>query len=176
MALVSVMPPAPGTGPLPALPAPSAVRRYYIGAVVQEWDYSPLGSNGCTGEPFGEGEDVFLAGPIDASDGPVTNARIGPKYLKARFVEYTDGSFTTVKPPPASEAHKGVMGPVLRAEVGQLLRVTLRNINVTGEPAHANAFSLAVPSTWFLCFIGLTYQRSRHLVVWRCHIYSVHVT
>ncbi len=61
-----------------------------MAAVQEEWDYTPLGGDMCSGSLVNfteEGAAVFEAG----------TERIGSKYLKARFVEYTDASFTQRK-------------------------------------------------------------------------------
>ena len=52
---------------------------------------------------------------------------IGPEYLKARFIEYTDGNFTTAKTPTAAEAHRHILGPLIRAQVGDWITVVLQN-------------------------------------------------
>jgi hypothetical protein len=46
--------------------------------------------------------------------------RIGRRYLKIRFREYTDHSFTALRYPsgrPAEQQHLGILGPLLRGEV-----------------------------------------------------------
>ena len=53
--------------------------------------------------------------------------RIGGTYIKAMYVEYTDSSFTTRKPRTADEKHLGFMGPVIKAEVGDVIRVVFQN-------------------------------------------------
>ena len=53
--------------------------------------------------------------------------RIGGKYVKARFHRYTDSSFATKTLIPEHEKHLGILGPIIRAEVGDVVRVTLRN-------------------------------------------------
>src|SRR5437870_4535669 len=68
---------------------PGQVRTYYLAAEEQVWDYAPTGANQVTGEPFDEEARVFTANGPD---------RIGTRYLKALYVEYTDAGFTTVKP------------------------------------------------------------------------------
>uniref|UniRef100_A0A8C3UA82 Plastocyanin-like domain-containing protein n=1 Tax=Catharus ustulatus TaxID=91951 RepID=A0A8C3UA82_CATUS len=52
---------------------------------------------------------------------------IGGSYKKAVYKEYTDGSFTEHKRRLAEEAHLGLLGPVIKAEVGERIRVTFRN-------------------------------------------------
>ena len=49
---------------------------------------------------------------------------IGGKYWKALYFEYTDDSFTTRK---VKDKHVGFLGPVIRAEVGDTIKVTFRN-------------------------------------------------
>jgi hypothetical protein len=61
----------------------ATTRTYYIAADEVAWDYAPTGINQITGEPFGEEENVFVAGGRD---------RIGKVYLKALYREYTNDS------------------------------------------------------------------------------------
>jgi manganese oxidase len=93
-------------------------RHYYVAADEVEWDYAPSGSNGITGEPFGEEESVFVASGRD---------RIGDVYRKALYREYTDATFTTLKTPGPEWQHLGTLGPVLRAEVGDTIVVHFKN-------------------------------------------------
>lgn len=53
--------------------------------------------------------------------------RIGGKYWKARYTEYVDATFSRRKMPSDSEAHLGILGPVIKAEVGDILLVTFAN-------------------------------------------------
>ena len=50
--------------------------------------------------------------------------RIGGTYLKAIYEEYTDKNFTTKKKKPE---HLGFLGPVIRAEVGDVIEVVFKN-------------------------------------------------
>jgi hypothetical protein len=50
-----------------------------------------------------------------------------------RYVEYTDGTFSTPKPIAPEWAHLGLLGPVLRGEVGDELVVHFKN---KGTGAH----------------------------------------
>ena len=56
-----------------------------------------------------------------------TNNRIGGKYKKARFHQYSDSSYNTKSPLPHPDRHLGLLGPVIRAEVGDTIDVTLYN-------------------------------------------------
>ena len=66
------------------------VRKYYIAAVEEEWDYAPFGGEMCgaTRVPFADNAKVFT------ERGPT---RIGRKFVKARYVEFTDATFTKRK-------------------------------------------------------------------------------
>jgi hephaestin len=93
-------------------------RTYFIAADEVQWDYAPLGFNNITGEPFDEAANVFVQNGPD---------RIGSKYIKALYREYTDGSFTRLKPRPAEWNHLGFLGPVIRAAVGDAIVVNFKN-------------------------------------------------
>ena len=53
--------------------------------------------------------------------------RIGGRYKKAIFVEYTDRNFTTKVNRTASEEHLGLLGPTIRVEVGDEIQVLFKN-------------------------------------------------
>jgi hypothetical protein len=113
----------PGHDPAAASPADGAVataqtRTYYIGADQVLWDYAPQGRNAITGLPFDETADVFVR------PGP---GRIGSKYLKCVYRGYADAGFGRLRERPASERYLGLLGPVIRAEVGDRIRVVFRN-------------------------------------------------
>jgi FtsP/CotA-like multicopper oxidase with cupredoxin domain len=56
-----------------------------------------------------------------------TQDRIGKVYLKAQYREYTDGTFTTLKPISDKWKHLGILGPVIHAEVGDTIKVVFKN-------------------------------------------------
>ena len=93
-------------------------RTYFLAADEVRWDYAPLGRNNITGQPFGEAENVFV------QQGP---DRIGKVYVKALYREYTDASFTHLKPRPPKWQHLGLLGPVIQAEVGDTIVVHFKN-------------------------------------------------
>ena len=47
--------------------------------------------------------------------------------MKAMYREYTDGSFTVLRNRSASDLYLGSLGPVLRAQVGDTLRIVFKN-------------------------------------------------
>lgn len=96
----------------------AATRWYYIAADEVAWDYAPSGYDMITGEAFSEGAEVFVGRGPD---------RIGREYVKALYREYTDASFQTLKPVPAEWEHLGTVGPVIRAVVGDTIKIVFRN-------------------------------------------------
>jgi hypothetical protein len=65
-------------------------REYFIAAEPEVWDYVPFGGEMCGGSKvnFSDNAKTFLEPGPD---------RIGNKYLKALYVEYTDATFKTRK-------------------------------------------------------------------------------
>ncbi|OBS67713.1 hypothetical protein A6R68_03746, partial [Neotoma lepida] len=53
--------------------------------------------------------------------------RIGGSYKKMVYREYTDDSFTNRKQRGPDEEHLGILGPVIWAEVGDIIKVTFHN-------------------------------------------------
>jgi len=101
----------------PAAPE-GKTRTYYVAADEVNWDYAPSGRDEAMGHPFDEIEKVYT------EPGP---HRIGRVYKKAIYREYTDGSFTTLKARAPEERYLGLLGPILRGEVGDTIRVVFKN-------------------------------------------------
>ncbi len=91
---------------------------YYVAADTVAWDYAPSGMNRITGGPFDDGVALWVK-----SD----STYIGRVYRKSLFREYADSTFLTLKRRPAEWEHLGFLGPLLRAQVGDTLRVVFRN-------------------------------------------------
>ena len=102
----------------PPSATPSRTRTYFIAADEVEWDYAPMGVNKMMGMKFEGYAATFI------EKGP---HRIGKVYRKAIYREYTDETFTKLKPRPADQEYLGMLGPVIRAEVGDTLKVVFRN-------------------------------------------------
>lgn len=97
------------------------VRNYYLAAKKVQWSYGPSGRDLINDVSLTEADsasEVFFG-----RDG----GRIGGDYLKVIYEEYTDNTFTTGKPPTPDSQHLGILGPVLRAEEGDTLRVMFLN-------------------------------------------------
>jgi manganese oxidase len=99
--------------------APSgAVHTYYVAADEVDWNYMPLGTDGMMGmPPMGYAKLFSERGPH----------LIGSTYRKAIYREYTDETFTALKPRAAEWEHLGLLGPILRAEVGDTIKVVFKN-------------------------------------------------
>lgn len=87
-------------------PDPAKVRRYFIAAEAENWDYLPAG------------EDPVMKMTIP------THLLEGSKTIKLRYREYTDATFTTRALPCE---RLGIMGPVMRGVTGDFIVVTLLN-------------------------------------------------
>jgi FtsP/CotA-like multicopper oxidase with cupredoxin domain len=105
--------------PQDTVPAPQGqTRTYYLAADEVAWDYAPSGRDQITGQPFDDVANVFV------QRGP---ERIGHVYRKAVYREYTDASLRHLKPVPPQWRHLGLLGPILRASVGDTIRVVFKN-------------------------------------------------
>ncbi|GAB1287406.1 Ceruloplasmin [Apodemus speciosus] len=97
------------------------VRHYYIAAEEIIWNYAPSGTDVFTGENLtaleSDSRVFFEQGAT----------RIGGSYKKMVYREYTDGSFTNRKQRGPDEEHLGILGPVIWAEVGDIIKVTFHN-------------------------------------------------
>ena len=93
----------------------AANRVYWIAADEVVWDYAPsFPINPMTGDGFTDAQRVFV------------EQGIGRSYLKAIYREYAEG-FAAVKVRSNEEAHLGILGPVIRAEVGDQITVHFKN-------------------------------------------------
>ena len=95
--------------------AKGIVRSYYIAAEDVDWDYAP------------SGRDLMSGRPIPA---PWTNKTV---WRKTRYVEYTDDTFSVRKPQPE---WLGILGPVIRAEVGDSIVVHFLNRTQRAHSIH----------------------------------------
>jgi len=102
------------------------LRTYFIAADEVLWNYAPHGKDEISGQPFTPEQDVFT------KNGP---SRIGHKYWKSLYRAYTDASFAHRVVRPTSCAPKakacddtlGMLGPVIRAAVGDTIKVVFKN-------------------------------------------------
>src|SRR5208282_3044560 len=83
-----------------------------------QWDFAPSGRDEAMGMPF----DAIAKGFTETSAN-----HIGRVYKKAVYREYTDATFTTIKPRAPKDAYLGILGPILYAEVGDTIKVIFKN-------------------------------------------------
>ncbi|XP_053436034.1 hephaestin isoform X6 [Nycticebus coucang] len=109
-----------------------AARIYYIMAEEVEWDYCPDRSwelewhNQSEKDSYGH---IFL----NNKDG-----FLGSRYKKAVFRQYTDGTFRIPQPRTGPEEHLGILGPLIRGEVGDILTVVFKNNASRPYSVHAH--------------------------------------
>src|SRR6185312_4348687 len=100
-------------------------RTYYIAADEVNWDYAPGGVNKMMGMKFEGYSKVFTERGLH---------RIGTIYRKAIYREYTDDTFSHLKPRAPEWEHAGILGPILQAEVGDTIRILFKNKDSEGAP------------------------------------------
>jgi FtsP/CotA-like multicopper oxidase with cupredoxin domain len=93
-------------------------RTYYVAADELNWNYAPSGRDEAMGMPFDEIAKLYT------ESGP---HRIGRVYKKAIYREYTDATFSTPKVRPPDEQYLGLLGPILRGEVGDTIKIVFKN-------------------------------------------------
>lgn len=98
-----------------ATPAPERVKRYFIAAEPEIWNFLP------------DGEDPVMKSQIQAH---ILNKSV---FGKSRFHRYTDETFTTRVLP---DDRLGIMGPVMRGVTGDFIVVTLLNRLTTPVSLH----------------------------------------
>lgn len=91
------------------------LREYFLAAEEVTWDYAPSGREELHGHRLPE------------------PWRRQTKWRKTRYVEYTDNTFSTRKAQPA---WLGVLGPILRAEVGDTVVVNFFNRSRRATSVH----------------------------------------
>jgi FtsP/CotA-like multicopper oxidase with cupredoxin domain len=113
--LLSLVTVGPRTAPHQP-PAPRT-RTYYIAADKVTWDYVPGGRDEITGTPYADTAFFAKGKP----------RQVSTVYKKVLYREYTDSTFSTLKPRPPEWQHLGFLGPLIRAVVGDTIRVVFRN-------------------------------------------------
>ena len=109
-------------------------RTYYISADPVVWDYAPKRHDVLAvqfeeeaeeqGAPASEDEEGEGAAATYIDRGP---GRIGSQYEKCLYRGYTDRTFAHPIERPLEQRYLGFLGPVIRAEVGDSIRVVFRN-------------------------------------------------
>ena len=143
---------------------PGKTRTYYIAAEEIEWNYAPQGKDMMMARAFDPYGQVFAT--------PADN-RIGCTYRKAVFREYTDDSFRTLKPRPPELAHMGLLGPVIRAEVGDTIKVVFRNDASFPFSLHPHGVAYSRDSEGAMYADGIDHPEANGLVPpGKTHVYT----
>jgi FtsP/CotA-like multicopper oxidase with cupredoxin domain len=108
--------------------ADGKTRTYYIAADQVDWDYAPGGKN-VLGSHFDADAGTFLDGGDD---------RIGRVDRKSVYREYTDDTFSTLKPRPPQWEHLGLLGPPIHAVVGDTVKIVFKNNTPYPATMHAH--------------------------------------
>lgn len=89
------------------------VRKHYIAAEEEDWNYAPTGWDNYMGVPIEHSPRAKAAGYLDRLT-----------WKKALYRGYTNETFTQQLERPSSQ---GVLGPTIRAEVGDLIEIMFLN-------------------------------------------------
>lgn len=113
-----------GTAPIFAF---AQTRQYYIAAEDGMWDFAPAGKNLVHCHPGGA--------PCDIPE-PWTNSHSFPM---TRFIAYQDADFKDLAPHPK---WLGILGPIIRAEVGDTIKVHFcnRTQGISSYSMHPHGF------------------------------------
>ncbi|KAM5294791.1 coagulation factor V [Glossophaga mutica] len=95
---------------------------YYIAAEEISWDYSKSAQS----EMDGEDNDAAPEGTV---------------FKKVVFRKYLDSTFTKRDPRGEHEEHLGILGPVIRAEVDDVIQVRFKNLASRPYSLHAHGLS-----------------------------------
>nr|KAF6396645.1 coagulation factor V [Rousettus aegyptiacus] len=96
-------------------------KNYYIAAEEISWDYAK-----------------FAQSEVDDEDGGVPKDTV---YKKVVFRKYLDSTFTRHDPRGEYEEHLGILGPVIRAEVDDVIQVRFKNLASRPYSLHVHGLS-----------------------------------
>ena len=119
----------------PKEPLTGEVRVYYIAADEVNWNYAPAGNVLAK----------MLCGGADATWLARGTSGQAPIFRKAVFREYTDDTFTQLKPRAPEWEHAGILGPIIRAEVGDRIEVTVKNNTPAPVSLHSHGVHYLKP-------------------------------
>ncbi|XP_060717574.1 ferroxidase HEPHL1-like isoform X2 [Tachysurus vachellii] len=105
---------------------------FYIASEEVEWNYAP--NRTWESEKFNT--------TLSNSPGSVylnkSKNRIGPVYRKVVYRKYTDETFTKQDARGPDEEHLGILGPILRVQVGEKVQVVFKNKAKRNYSVHAH--------------------------------------
>lgn len=129
----------------------SKMRTYYIAAVEQEWDYATHPYHLITGELLTENEESKTF--VERGD-----ERIGKVYKKVIYQQYSDPEFSRLISKPS---HLGILGPMIKAEIGETIRVVFKNM------AHNRPFSIRLQGVVAISEMSATSPNETRTYLWK---------
>lgn len=99
------------------LPTDGAIRNYYLGIQDVQWNYAPKGRNVITNQTLNN--DIVASSFLKSGKN-----RIGSTYKKTVYKEYSDATYTDEVAKPT---WLGFLGPLIQAEVGDVILIHLKN-------------------------------------------------
>lgn len=99
-------------------PNSDKTRTYYVAADEVEWNYAPSGRDDAMGMDFDPVARAFT------EPGPHQIGRINKKAI---YREYTDATFSTLKPRSPEDQYLGILGPIFHGEVGDTFKIIFKN-------------------------------------------------
>jgi hephaestin len=117
--------------------AEGKTRTYYIAVDETDWDYTPMGKDNMMGMAPDKNSKMYFE-----SD----KHQIGHVYRKAVYHEYTDATFTKLKPRAPEWEHLGMLGPAIHAEVGDTIQIFFKNNGTQSYSMHPHGVLYEKPS------------------------------
>ncbi|XP_012936333.1 hephaestin-like protein [Aplysia californica] len=135
-------------------------REVFIAAEEVDWDFAPLERSLISGADLNDPRNdanIFVKDDEDF---------IGDVYKKAVYREYTDSSFTTRKTPHQSDLHLDLLGPAIRAEVGDTIRVHFKNMASRPYSVHTHGLRYSEADS------GANYKQNQGVTPGQTKVYT----
>ncbi|MFW5443718.1 MAG: multicopper oxidase domain-containing protein [Methylococcaceae bacterium] len=156
---------------LPCVVAKDVVREYWIAADEVVWDYAPsFPVNLMSGKEFNEEQRVFVGDGESGADGV-----IGRRYLKAIYRQYSR-DFMALSNRTIDETYLGLLGPIIRAEVGDQIVVHFRNNTRFPVSLHAHGMFYNKDSEGAMYADGTKQKADDHILPQSEYTYTWQVT
>eukprot|EP01147_Barroeca_monosierra_P002394 gene2394-5341_t len=114
-------------------------REYFISADVVDWSYIPVSTHNTSTSPL-----INTNGTRARMENAAVNQKkawMERSFTKAMYRAYTNETFRELQPIPAQWEHLGVLGPIIRAEVGDTVEVRFRNALDIPASIHAHGIT-----------------------------------
>ncbi|KAK6174304.1 hypothetical protein SNE40_017612 [Patella caerulea] len=144
---------------------PRHTRRYFIGAVEVLWEYAPSKTSPITGESLTK---KWSPSEIFVKD---NDRYIGTKYYKAVYKEFTDSSFEHEVVRTGNDEHLGYLGPMIRAEQGDMVEIVFKNMASRPYSIHAHLVSTDKNNEGSLYFDKTSYKDDDRVPPGGFHVY-----